>query len=78
MVVSLHAKVFTRKRPHCSNIYTFGAPTWHWLKKEDRKGKLANRPPGVRLFSLGIGENSDEQSTRPGCLRILDAKTLIQ
>ena len=61
-------EAITGKRPHFSNIFTFGAPAWYWLKKEDRKGKLAN--PGTRGLFLGISENLDDHSTSPRCLRI--------
>ena len=54
-------EAFTGKRPHYNNIHVFGAPTWYWVKKEDRKGKLANSR--ARGYFLGIWENLDEQST---------------
>ena len=66
-------EAITGKRPHYKSIHVFGVPTWYWVKKEDRKGKLANS--GARGFFLSIGENLDEQSTIPCCLCILDATT---
>ena len=29
-------EAFTGKRPHYNSIHVFGAPTWYWVKKEDR------------------------------------------